>query len=123
MRLLLALVLMVGMATAQEGLRATDRLYAVEELSGLLSDHAVEYFDGSVSRYRGDGVYSYKYTENDRPWLGTWSVPEPGRICVDFENGSARCDTLVDDGARMVLVIADGTRFPVRARRVLVDGN
>ena len=123
MRFLLALVLMAGSAFAQEGVRATDRLYAVEELSGLLSDHAVEFFDGSVSRYRGDGVYSYKYTEADRPWLGTWRVPEPGRICVDFDNGSVRCDTLVDDGARMVLVIADGTRFPVRERRVLVDGN
>ena len=76
-----------------------------------------------MSRYRGDGVYSYKYTESDRPWLGTWSVPEPGRICVDFDNGSTRCDTLVDDGARMVLVIANGTRFPVRERRELVDGN
>jgi len=123
MRILLALVLMAGSAMAQDGVRATDRLYAVEELSGLLSDHAVEFYDGSVSRYRGDGVYSYKYTEGDRPWLGTWRVPEAGRICVDFDNGSQRCDSFVDDGARMVLVIGDGTRFPVRERRALVDGN
>jgi len=119
----LVVMMMAGAAAAQEGVRATDRLYAPDELSGMLSGHAVEFFDGSVSRYRGDGVYSYKYTENDRPWLGTWSVPEAGRVCVAFDNGSARCDSLVDDGARMVLVIADGTRFPVRARRVLVDGN
>ena len=112
-----------AVAVAQDGVRATDRVYAVDELLELLSDHAVEFFDGSVSRYRGDGAYSYKYTEADRPWLGIWTVPEPGRICVDFDNGSARCDMFIDDGARMVLVIADGTRFPVRARRELVDGN
>ncbi|MDJ0823917.1 MAG: hypothetical protein QNJ16_00295 [Rhodobacter sp.] len=109
-------------ASAQQGLRATDQVYDRQELSGMLSDHAVEFFDGSVSRYRADGVYSYKYTETDRPWLGTWSVPEAGQVCIAFENGSDRCDIFVSDGARMVMIIDNGTRFPVRERRALVDG-
>ncbi|MDJ0629637.1 MAG: hypothetical protein QNJ44_15375 [Rhodobacter sp.] len=115
-------LLMASAVWAQQGIRATDRPYGQDELAGMLAGHAVEFFDGSVSRYRADGAYSYKYTESDAPWLGTWDVPEAGRVCVDFDNGSRRCDGFVDDGSRMVLVISDGTRFPVRERRALVDG-
>ena len=107
---------------AQPGLRDDDRVYGRAELREMLSGHAVEFFDGSVSRYRADGAYSYKYTETDRPWLGVYEVLDGGRVCVDYANGSRRCDTFVGDGARLVLIIDDGTRFPVRERRALVDG-
>lgn len=107
---------------AQSGTRDTDRPYARAELAVLLSDHAVEFHDGGVSRYRGDGAYSYKYTEADRPYLGTYAVGDSGEVCVTFLNGARRCDLFVDDGNRMVLIVADGMRFPVRDRRPLVDG-
>ena len=103
-------------------LRPGDRAYGQTELTEMLVDHAVEFFDGSISRYRADGAYSYKYTESDRPYLGRYSVQADGVVCVQFLSGAARCDTFVSDGLRMVLVIADGTRFPVRMRRPLVDG-
>lgn len=123
MRMLTLALLLAATSASAQGMRDTDRLYEVAELNEMLAGHAVEFFDGSVSRYRADGAYSYKYTETDRPWLGTWTVPEAGRVCLTFENGSDRCDTFVDDGTRMVLVIENGTRFPVRERRELVDGN
>jgi hypothetical protein len=107
---------------AQSGLRDTDRPYGRAELVALLSEHAVEFHDGGVSRYRGDGAYSFKYTDTDRPYLGTYAVGEGGEVCVTFLSGSRRCDTFVADDQRMVLIIGDGTRFPVRDRRPLVDG-
>ncbi len=123
MRTFLILLILTTMpAAAQQGLRPSDRLPDAGELTELLSGHAVEFFDGSVSRYRDDGAYSYKYTDSDPPWLGRWVVPEAGQVCVTFGNGSRRCDSYVDDGRRLVMVIADGTRFPVRDRRALVDG-
>ena len=120
--ILFFMLCLAGPAMAQQGVRASDERYGQTELTGLLSDHAVEFFDGSVSRYRGDGIYSYKYTEADRPWLGAWQVTAQGQVCVTFDNGSNRCDTFVSDGSRMVMIIADGTRFPVRTRRELIDG-
>ena len=112
---------LAGQAGAQVGVKETDRVYGKAELAGLLSGHAVEYFDGSISRYRDDGAYSYKYREDDRPHLGTYEVVSDGRVCVDFLNGSSRCDSFVFDGQRMVLIIAGGTRFPVRRHRELVN--
>ena len=44
---LLAATAIGGGAAAQEGLRATDRLYGQAELVAMLSDAAVEYYDGS----------------------------------------------------------------------------
>lgn len=120
---LIIALLLASHANAQQGMRAEDRILPAAELADLLSDHAVEFFDGSISRFRGDGAYSYKYSETDRPWLGTWQVTEDSRVCVAFENGSNRCDTFISDGSRMVMIIADGTRFPIRLRRALVDGN
>ena len=117
-----ALVLAGASADAQAGLRDTDRPYGRAELAALQSGHAVEFHDGGVSRYRGDGAYSYKYTETDRPYLGTYAVGEAGEVCVTFLTGVLRCDTFVADDQRMVLIIGDGTRFPVRDRRPLVDG-
>ena len=46
----------------------------------MLAGHAVEYHDGSVSRYRADGAYSYKYTDTDRPHLGVYRVLDAGRV-------------------------------------------
>lgn len=121
--ILSAVLIAAGAAAgAQTGARDTDRSFARAELAALLSGHAVEFFDGGVSRYRGDGAYSYKYTENDRPYLGTYVVGDSGEVCVTFLNGARRCDVFVDDGTRLVLIVADGTRFPVRDRRPLVDG-
>ncbi|KPP90594.1 MAG: hypothetical protein HLUCCA08_14690 [Rhodobacteraceae bacterium HLUCCA08] len=120
--ILTSLVLAASAAPAQTALRDTDRAYGASELTAMLAGHAVEYHDGSVSRYRADGAYSYKYTDTDRPHLGVYRVLDAGRVCVAFVQGGERCDTFVDDGTRMVLVIEDGTRFPVRARRPLVDG-
>jgi hypothetical protein len=120
---ILAATLMLATAVqAQQGLRETDRAYGQAELSAMLADFAVEFHDGSVSRYRGDGMYSFKYTDSDRPYIGTYEVRDAGQVCIAFASGDTRCDTFVADGTRMVLVIADGNRFPVRERRALVDG-
>ena len=40
-----------------------------------------------------------------------------GVVCSAFDNGFSRCDMYVDDGARLVLITEDGTRFPVREVR------
>ncbi len=114
MRLLPILLFIPFAATAQDGLRATDTILTAPEMSQLLSGRMVEFFDGSTSRYGTDGAYAYTYTDDGPAWTGTYTMAEDSLVCVDFDNGSSRCDRFVQDGERIVLIIEDGTRFPVR---------
>lgn len=87
-------------------------------MQSLLSGQVIEFFDGSKSRYDVDGSYGYTYTDDGPVWRGRYETFDDSRVCVDFDNGSARCDLFVQDGQRLVLITADGTRFPVRNRSV-----
>ncbi|MDJ0639881.1 MAG: hypothetical protein QNJ20_13690 [Paracoccaceae bacterium] len=118
MRLALFLSLFALPAMAQDGLRASDQLLDAAEMGELLNGQMIEFFDGSKSRYATDGRYAYTYTDDGPEWKGQYQVFDDSLVCVDFDNGSQRCDRLVRAGERLVLVIEDGTRFPVRNRTV-----
>ncbi len=121
MRILLFLIFAPFAAFAQEGIRTTDTVLTGPEMSELLSGRLVEFFDGSKSRYSTDGSYAYTYTDEGPAWTGTYTVADDSVVCVDFDNGSTRCDRFVRDGERVVLVIEDGTRFPVRNLSVYTE--
>ena len=115
MRLFLFLLIVApSVALAQAGLKSSDIVLNQSEMSELLSGTQLEFFDGSKSKYAADGSYAYTYTDDGPPWTGLYRVLDGSVVCVDFDNGSARCDRLVRSGDRMVLIIEDGTRFPVR---------
>lgn len=114
MRSLIILFLLALPVHAQDGVRASDTVLTAPELSAILSGQLVEFFDGSKSRYETDGRYAYTYTDAGPEWTGLYRVEDGSRVCVDFDNGSERCDRFVKDGDRLVLVIENGTRFPVR---------
>jgi len=118
MRILTLLLFAPTLAWAQDGVRASDTVLNQAEMSELLSGQIVEFFDGSKSRYESNGRYAYTYTDDGPEWTGTYSVSDDSLVCVDFDNGSSRCDRFVRDGARVVLIIENGTRFPVRNRIV-----
>ncbi len=101
-------------AIAQDGVRTTDTKLDRAAMTELLSGRLVEFFDGSKSRYEADGRYAYTYTDDGPEWTGSYRVEDDSVICVDFDNGSSRCDRFVQAGDRLVLIIEDGTRFPVR---------
>lgn len=108
-----------GQTTQILGQRASDAIYTADGLTQAISGTVVEFYDGSRARYDTDGAYSYTYQEGDPPFVGTWTVRDVGEVCVTFENGSARCDHFVRSGDRMVLIIANGDRYPVRTKATL----
>ncbi len=99
---------------AVAGPRAGDEVFDAEGLSDHLSGKVIEFFDGSKSRFDADRRYGYTYTDDGPVWAGVWRTEADSRVCVDFDNGSSRCDHIVLDGERTVLIIEDGTRFPAR---------
>lgn len=118
MRLMFLLLLSPSVLFAQSGIRSSDTVLTAEELGATLSGQLIEFFDGSKSRYATDGSYAYTYTDDGPAWTGTYRLFDDSLVCVDFDNGSQRCDRLVQSGERLILVIEDGTRFPVRNRTV-----
>ncbi|NNE81353.1 MAG: hypothetical protein HKN18_13890 [Silicimonas sp.] len=118
MRLLCLFSLVAFPALAQEGIRDSDTLLNATEMNDLLAGQLIEFYDGSKSSYSADGTYGYTYTDNGPVWSGQYSLFDESRVCVDFDNGSRRCDHFVQDGARVVLVTEDGLRFPIRNRSV-----
>lgn len=101
--------------TASAEPRASDQVFDAEGLAAHLSGQIIEFFDGSKSRFDEDRRYGYTYTDDGPVWEGAWRTDAESRVCVDFDNGSSRCDHIVLDGDRTVLIIEDGTRFPARS--------
>lgn len=121
MRLVYAFALLPFNALAQEGVRPGDTVLSKAEMSELLSGRLVEFYDGSKSRYGADGRYAYTYTDDGPAWTGAYTVDDGSLVCVAFDNGTSRCDRFVRDGDRVILIIRDGTRFPVRNLSVYVN--
>ncbi len=118
MRLAILIAFAALPANAQDGVRPTDVIFGKEQLSDILSGQVIEFFDGSKSRYGDDGSYGYTYTDDGPAWTGLYAVQDEGTVCVDFDNGSRRCDQFVEANDRLTLVTTDGLRFPVRNRTV-----
>ena len=118
MRLVFLLSLIAAPVFAQDGLRDTDQVLDASQMGDLLNGQMLEFYDGSKSRYEADGAYSYTYTDDGPAWTGRFEVFDGSQVCVDFDNGSRRCDQVVRDGERVVLITTDGLRFPVGNRTV-----
>ena len=63
-------------------------------------------------------AYGYTYTDDGPVWSGDYSLHNDSRACVQFDNGSSRCDYYVRNGDRIELITTDGLRFPVRNQSV-----
>lgn len=109
-----AFLLLMASAAAAQGQRSTDTELDAAGLGAALEGQVVEFFDGSKSYYYADGTYVYTYVDDGEEWNGSYALAAKGSVCVDFEIGGSRCDTFVMAEDRLVLIIADGTRFPVR---------
>ena len=101
-------------AQAQQTPRETDILYSQSELTQLVSGNMLELFTGGFSRYGADGTYDYRYEENGAPAPGTYEARDDSFICTVFHNGFDRCDLFVHANNRVVVIIENGERYPVR---------
>ena len=104
-------------AAAQDwAMRDGDQVIAQEALSARLVGQAIQFYDNGISRFETDGRYSYTYDQGGTAY-GQFDIGSDGIVCIDFINGFSRCDRYVDNGARFILLTADGLRFPIRPER------
>lgn len=74
------------------------------------------FFDNGVSAYGPEGTYSHTYDGGDTA-LGVYTLGEDGVVCTVFRNGFDRCDKIVHNGAKLVVITKKVDRFPVRESR------
>lgn len=110
---LLGVAVATPLAAQSWNTRAEDQSFDAAALTARLSGHTLVYFDEGRSVYAEDGRYQYIYGGGGI-WYGHWKVTENSVVCVTFVTGVARCDRIVQNGARLVVQTADGMRFPVR---------
>ena len=112
MRLVLIFLFLSAPALAQDwNLRPWDEQMSRSEIVKRIVGSKVLFMDGGVSNYEEDGGYSYTY-QGGREFVGQYVVEQDGSICVDFANGTKRCDLYVRHGERLVMLSENGRRFP-----------
>ncbi len=109
-----ALPAMAQDAAPEFSLRDGDAAFEAAALTERLSGEILTFYDDGRSEYYTDGRYTYTYADDGGTAYGYWRIADGGAVCIDFVNGFARCDLYVMNGARLILIDADGNRYPVR---------
>jgi len=121
MKTAILFALLAAPAVAQEyTVNANDTVPTVAELSDMILDRELEYFDGGISRYAADGTYAWTYTEQNggATLPGVYDIQNDGTVCITYdERGQARCDMFVISNDRLTLLTEDGQRYPIREIR------
>ena len=97
--------------------QSTARGATEEEIAAAFIGKTVEFSDGGVAQYGADGRYTFTLSDfwnNDRS-SGRYSI-RPSTICVKFDNGFSRCDTIYIDNGQFTLVNKDDKSFVLRTR-------
>lgn len=94
-------------------MRDGDALLGQAELEAILSGQELVFYDDGRSLYGEDGYYSYTYGGGGT-WEGRWRAEEESVVCVTFVTNVTRCDRIVRNGNRLVVLTEEGERFPVK---------
>ncbi len=117
--LILTFILFGSTASAQDWFdRAGDRLLSEEELTAEIAGRTLLFYDDGQAYFGADERYSYTYlggASSD----GQYKIFPSSLICIEFDNGFDRCDRLIENDGRLVLLTEDHLRFPVRE---ILDG-
>ncbi|MGP1356703.1 hypothetical protein [Roseicyclus sp.] len=98
--------------------RPGDALIPVADLDARLRGRELVYFDGGVSHFYNDGRYTYAYDGGAGGYAyGYFEIEAESTVCVRFITGAARCDAMVENAGRLILITAAGDRFPIREVR------
>jgi hypothetical protein len=116
--LTLALILALPVAGETIDTRPGDALIPSSDLDALLRGRELVFFDDGVSHYYNDGRYTYAYDLGRGGYAyGYFSITGDSAVCIEFINGAARCDALIENAGRLILITAEGERFPIREAR------
>ncbi|SHI47875.1 hypothetical protein SAMN05444000_101226 [Shimia gijangensis] len=94
-------------------MRAGDKVFGGDALKARLSGQTLVFYDNGRSVYKADGSYSYTYGGGGT-WEGRWETQDESAVCVTFVTGVTRCDRIVENAGKLVVLTDKGERFPVK---------
>ena len=109
----LAMLVAAPVAAQEWNSRDEDRAFDAAALHARLAGQTLVFFDDGRSVYDADGKYRYTYGGGGT-WYGYWRAGAGSVVCVTFVTGVERCDRIVENGGRLVVLTGKGERFPVR---------
>ena len=95
-------LILVGALLVASGAIAQERPATKAEIEKIAVGKTV---NGQMT-YGTDG--SYSYAGGDK---GKYTI-SPGKICIKFVTGRQRCDRIVTDGKKYILINQSGDRYP-----------
>ncbi len=84
-----------------------------EEAKDLTSDRVLTFPGLGQSTYFDDGSYAFKREGQTEVRIGAFKIRRDGRVCVDFQPNSSRCDVFMKDRGLLFLMTEEGDKFPV----------
>ena len=97
--------------------QGTARGASQEEVAAAFIGQTVYFSDGGVGKYGTDGSYTFTFSDfwNNDKSTGRYSI-RPSTLCIKFDDGGSRCDTIYVDNGKYVLVNKDDKSFALRFR-------
>ena len=97
--------------------QGTARGATQEEIAAAFIGKTVDFSDGGVGKYGTDGTYTFTFSDfwNNDKSTGRYSI-RPSTICVKFDDGGSRCDTIYVDNGKYTLVTKDDKSYGLRLR-------
>jgi hypothetical protein len=97
--------------------QGTARGATQEEIAAAFIGKTVYFSDGGVGKYGTDGSYTFTFSDfwNNDKSTGRYSI-RPSTLCVKFDDGGSRCDTIYVDNGKYTLVTRDDKPYALRIR-------
>ena len=95
----------------------TARGATAQEIADALIGKTVDFAGGGVATYGIDGSYIYRLVtpyDNEKS-TGRYSI-RPSTICIHFDDGFSRCDTVYVDDGKYTLVTKDNQEYKLSVR-------
>jgi hypothetical protein len=95
----------------------TARGATAQEIAAAFIGNTVDFAGGGVATYGTDGSYTYRLVtpyDNEKS-TGRYSI-RPSTICIRFDDGFSRCDTIYVDNGRYTLVNKENQEFRLSVR-------
>jgi hypothetical protein len=97
--------------------QGTARGATQEEIAASFIGKTVYFSDGGVGKYGTDGSYTFTFSDfwNNDKSTGRYSI-RPSTLCIKFDDGGSRCDTIYVDNGKYTLVNKDDKSFALQIK-------
>ena len=92
-----------------------DQRVTGKQVKSMVFGKIVKFKDGSKEHYKANGTYVFQDNSKTYPPVD-YKFFKDGKRCMYFDGGGRRCDMYVMNNGKLVLINAQGKRYPTTVR-------